>query len=101
MSLKIRLARTGKKNASAFRVVVSQTRTKRNGKFLDIVGSFNPVMGGKPTLDKNKIEEWVKKGAGITEPVKQMLDGKYKYVKYSPKSEKEEAKAEAPAEAEK
>ena len=86
MSIKIRLARTGKKNATAFRVVVSQTRTKRNGKFLDILGNFNPAVAEKPAIDKDKVDEWVKKGALVTDPVKKMLDGSYKYVKYSPKA---------------
>lgn len=89
MSIKIRLAKTGKKNAPAFKVVVAQTRTKRNGEFLDILGDFNPTMGGKPVIDRVKLEEWVKKGALITESVKKMIGGTYKYVKYNPKSEKE------------
>lgn len=88
MSIKIRLAKLGKKNAPAYKVVVSQTRAKRNGKFLAILGEFNPVMGGKPAIDKEKLDEWVKKGAQVTESVKQMLDGSYKYVKYNPKAEK-------------
>ncbi len=92
MSIKIRLAQIGKKNAPTFRVVVSQTRSKRNGKFLDILGDYNPLVGTKPTIDKAKIDEWVKKGALITESVKQMLDGAFKYVKYVPKKEKASVK---------
>ncbi|MFA5776392.1 MAG: 30S ribosomal protein S16 [Patescibacteria group bacterium] len=88
MSIKIRLAKTGKKNAPAYKVVVAQTRTKRNGKYLDILGDFNPTMGGKPVIDKAKLDEWVKKGALITDPVKKMIEGTYKYVKYNPKAEK-------------
>jgi small subunit ribosomal protein S16 len=88
MSIKIRLAKTGKKNAPAFKIVVAQTRTKRNGKYLDILGDYNPVMGGKPVIDKTKLDEWVKKGALITEPVKKMVEGTYKYEKYNPKAEK-------------
>ncbi|MBU1970578.1 30S ribosomal protein S16 [Patescibacteria group bacterium] len=95
MSIKIRLTKTGKKNAPAFRVVVSQTRTKRNGKFLDILGDFNPTMSDQPNIDRAKVDEWVKKGARITEPVQKMLSGTYKYEKYNPKAKaatKEEAK---------
>lgn len=94
MSLKIRLAKIGKKNAPAYKVVVAQTKSKRNGKFLDLLGDFNPTttgkstMGGKAVINKEKLDEWVKKGALITEPVKQMLEGTYKYVKYNPKAEK-------------
>ncbi len=94
MSLKIRLAKIGKKNAPAYKVVVAQTKSKRNGKFLDLLGDFNPTttgkstIGGKAVINKEKLDEWVKKGALITEPVKQMLAGTYKYVKYNPKAEK-------------
>ena len=89
MSIKIRLAKTGKKNAPAFRVVATQTRTKRNGEFLAVLGEYNPTMGGKPVIDTSAVEAWVKKGALLTEPVKQMLEGKYVYKKYNPKAEKE------------
>lgn len=88
MSVKIRLAKTGKKNAPAYKIVVAQTRTKRNGKYLDILGDFNPTMGGKPVIDKVKLDEWVKKGALLTESVKKMVEGTYKYLKYDPKAEK-------------
>lgn len=96
MSIKIRLARIGKKNAPTFRVVVSQTRSKRNGKFLDILGDFNPTMGGKPVVDKAKVDEWIKKGALVTDSVKSILAGTYKYAKYSPKAEKETSASEVP-----
>lgn len=88
MSIKIRLAKIGKRNAPAYKVVVSQTRAKRNGKFLDLLGEFNPIMGGKPIINKEKLDEWVKKGALVTDAVKQMLEGTYKYTKYNPKAEK-------------
>ncbi len=87
MSIKIRLAKTGKKNAPAFRIVVSQTRTKRNGKFLAVLGNFNPNAGGEPVIDRPAIDAWVKKGALLTEAVRKLLGGKYVYKKYDPKSE--------------
>jgi len=93
MSIKIRLAKTGKKNAPAFRVVATQTRTKRNGEFLAVLGEFNPAMGGKPVIDKSAVEVWIKKGGLLTEPVKQMLEGKYVYKKYNPKAKKEQKEA--------
>jgi small subunit ribosomal protein S16 len=89
MSIKIRLANTGKRNAPAFKIVVAQTRSKRNGKFLAILGDFNPTMGGKPVIDKSKLDEWVKKGALLTDSVKEMVEGTYKYIKYNPKATKE------------
>lgn len=89
MSIKIRLAKIGKKNAPAYKVVVAETRSKRNGKFLDILGDFNPTGIGKPVIDKVKLDAWVQKGALITDSVKEMLAGNYKYTKYNPKAEKE------------
>lgn len=98
MSIKIRLAKTGKKNAPAFRVVATQTRTKRNGEFLAVLGEYNPTMGGKPVIDKTAVEAWVKKGALLTNPVKQMLEGNYVYKKYNPKAEKADEKEVQPDE---
>lgn len=92
MSVKIRLAKTGKKNAPAYKIVVAQTRTKRNGKYLDILGDFNPTMGGKPVINKVKLDAWVKKGALLTDSVKEIVEGTYKYLKYNPKAEKEDIK---------
>ena len=94
MSIKIRLAQTGKKNAPAFKIVAAQTRTKRNGKFLDILGDFNPTISGKPTIDKVRLDVWVQKGALLTEPIKRMMEGTYKYTKYNPKAEKTEKEGE-------
>lgn len=88
MSIKIRLAKLGKKNAPAYKVVVAQTRSKRNGKFLDLLGEFNPVTDAKPTVNQVKLDQWIAKGAQITDAVKQMLEGTYKYAKYNPKAEK-------------
>jgi len=92
MSIKVRLAKTGKRNSPAYKIVVAQTRSKRNGKYLDILGDFNPTMGGKPVIDKIKLAEWVKKGALLTDSVKEMVEGTYKYSKYNPKAEKAEDK---------
>lgn len=88
MSIKIKLARTGKKNTPMFRVVVSQTKTKRNGRFLDVLGHFDPLVSKNIKINKEKLESWIKKGAELTNSVKKALDGNYVYTKYSPKIEK-------------
>lgn len=87
MSVKIRLSKFGKKNAPAYRIVVSTTRTKRDGKFLDIIGHFNPLMDKKPTIDAQKLNEWIKKGAQLTKAVKKMVEGTYEFKKYQPQKE--------------
>jgi len=85
MSVKIRLAKAGKKNAPTFKVVVVPTRSKRNGEFLDILGSFNPAVKNGIQIDRDKIAAWSTKGAKLTESVKKLLDNTYNYVKYEPK----------------
>ena len=100
MAVTIRLARIGKKNSPTYKVVVSNTRDKRNGKFLDILGFYNPIE--KPALievDKKKVEEWKKKGAQVSDAVDKILAGSYVYKKYNPKGDKKEEKNEAEASA--
>lgn len=90
MSITIRLTRTGRKNLPSYRVVVSNTRSKRDGKVLDIIGFYNPSM--KPIqfeLNKEKMQEWEKKGALKTEAVEKLINNKYEYIPYAPKSKKQ------------
>lgn len=91
MSVTIRLARIGKKNSPAYKVVVSNTRTKRNGEYLDVLGHFNP--SHNPSLleiDKVKLEDWMKKGALITASVEKLVKGEYKFEPYTRQNEKKE-----------
>ncbi len=89
MSVSIRLAKFGKKHAPSYRVVVTQTRTKRNGAFIDIIGHYNPSDSTKEfTLDKKIYEDWVSKGAIVSDAVKKLVEGTYEYKKYEPKKAK-------------
>lgn len=99
MSVSIRLSRTGRKNLPSYRVVVTQTRTKRDGKVLEIIGHFNP--SNTPAsfeIDKKKYEEWAGKGAIVSDAVKKLIEGNYEYTKYKPG--KVEKRPETPKEAE-
>jgi len=99
MSVTIRLTRTGRKNLPSYRVVATQTRTKRDGKFLDIIGFYNPsTVPASFDYDKKKFQEWVSKGAIVSDAVKKMVEGKYEYKKYKPGKEEEVEKTEAVAE---
>lgn len=103
MSVTIRLARIGRKNLPAYRIVVSNTRNKRNGRFIDSIGHFNPsVTPQEFKYDKDKFEKWVKDGALVTDSVQKLIDGKYNYVKYAPKQATKKAgggeKTETPKE---
>lgn len=97
MSVTIRLAKTGRKNLPSFRLVVTNTRSKRNGRFLDTIGSYNP--SDKPvlfTFDKEKLALWKERGALVTDSVNKLLEGKYEFKPYpSAKKVKAEAKKAA------
>jgi small subunit ribosomal protein S16 len=96
MSLTIRLSRIGRKNQPAYKLVVANTRSKRNGQAVDIIGHYNPYEPtDKFSYDKEKFEKWVKQGAFVTTAVSKLIENKYEYVKYDPKKIKEEKEAAA------
>jgi len=98
MSLTIRLARIGKKNQPAYKLVVSNTRDKRNGKYVDILGYFNPFDAEKKfSYNKEKFEKWRKNGALVTEAVTKLIENKYQFVKYDPKEIKAKKETEKTA----
>ena len=72
MSVSIKLSKTGKKNSAFYRIVVAPTRSARDGKNLGIIGNYNPQFKTHQ-LDKKLYDEWIKKGAIVTEGVKKIL----------------------------
>ena len=74
MSVKIRLTKTGRKHQVSFRLVAQDTRSPRDGKFLEVLGYFNPF--NKPTLKvkKERVDYWMQKGAKPTEAVTKLLE---------------------------
>lgn len=101
--LKIRLKRLGAKKAPAYRIIVINSTTKREGKPIQELGHYNPktkVM----KLDKETALEWIKKGAQPTETVQFLIDNCNKdgSLNYKPKKDKKlSKKAIAKLEAEK
>ena len=74
MAAKIRLARVGSKKNPIYRVVVADSRAPRDGRFIEIVGRYNPQT--EPSLidlDEAKIKDWVEKGAQPTNSVKRLM----------------------------
>lgn len=70
--VKIRLARGGQKKRPYFHVVATDSRSSRDGKFIERLGFYNPSAKGqevKLSLDTAKIEAWVKTGAQVSERV--------------------------------
>lgn len=86
MSITIRLAKTGKRNAPTYKIVVLNTRDKRNGKFLDTLGNVNPLKSPlEINIDENKLKEWKSRGAIEAQVIKKLTNKSYKFEKYNPK----------------
>lgn len=76
MAVVIRLARVGSKHEPRYRITVADSRRYVTGKFIEILGSYNPLAKGqekKVTLNTEKYNDWVKKGAQPTGRVKHVV----------------------------
>lgn len=74
MSVKIRLARHGAKKAPYYRVVIADERSRRDGRFIEIVGRYNPrTEPSTVELDLEKIDAWIAKGAQATEAASKLI----------------------------
>ena len=77
MAAKIRLARVGSKKNPIYRVVVADSRSPRDGKFIEIVGRYNPqTQPSTIELDEEKVHDWIAKGAQPTDSVKRLMKAK-------------------------
>ena len=78
MSLKIRLSRGGAKKRPFYRLVVADSRMPRDGRFIERLGTFDPLKAKddatRVVLDAERAKEWVAKGAQATDRVARMLD---------------------------
>jgi len=76
MSVKIRLTRTGRKNLALWRVAVFDTRTRRDGRYLENLGTYDPNQPkaeDKVKIDKARYDHWVSHGALPTAAVARIL----------------------------
>ena len=74
MAVKIRLRRMGAKKAPFYRIVVADSRYPRDGRFIEEIGTYNPV--ATPTevkVDAEKAKQWIANGARPTDTVKALL----------------------------
>jgi small subunit ribosomal protein S16 len=78
MPLKIRLSRGGAKKRPFYRVVVADSRMPRDGRFIERLGTFDPLKAkdseGRIVLDQDKAKVWIAKGAQPTDRVARLLD---------------------------
>lgn len=72
MSVKIRLSRVGKKNAPIYRIIVTDSRKKRDGMFIENLGTYNPTKHEIIQYDVQRLDYWVSKGAIISDAVKKI-----------------------------
>lgn len=74
MAVKIRLTRLGRKKMPYYRIVVADIEAKRDGKFLDIVGTYDPLKDpAEINFDTEKLQSWLAQGAKPTTTVKSLI----------------------------
>jgi len=91
MAVSIRLRREGAKNSPYYKVVVADRRSPRDGKFIEIIGTYDPKIPGRnSTLKIDRVEYWISKGAQPSDTVRSLIK----------KNKKATATAQPPAKAE-
>lgn len=95
--VKIRLARLGDKKSPFYRVIVADSRSSRDGKFIEVVGTYNPLVEENGlNLKEDRIKEWLANGAQPTDTARALIEKagilEHKAVKkvYKQKTEKKE-----------
>ncbi len=77
MALKIRLARAGSKKRPYYHIVVADARSPRDGRFIEAIGSWNPLLprdGDRVKIDEDRVRHWLGNGATPTDRVLRFLD---------------------------
>ncbi|MBR0490956.1 MAG: 30S ribosomal protein S16 [Clostridia bacterium] len=73
--VKIRLQRQGKKKAPFYHIVVADSKSPRDGKIIEQIGTYDPMTEPATIkLDKEKVEKWIKNGAKPTDTVKYLIE---------------------------
>ena len=73
--VKIRLQRQGKKKAPFYHIVVADSKSPRDGKIIEQIGTYNPMTEpSELVLDREKVAQWIKNGAKPTETVKRLIE---------------------------
>jgi small subunit ribosomal protein S16 len=75
MAVRIRLTRKGRKKQPFYRIVVADSQAPRDGKFLDIVGTYDPMQDPAAIrLNTEKLQDWMGRGAKPSQTVKTLID---------------------------
>ncbi len=98
MSVSIRLRREGAKNRPYYKVVVADSRSPRDGKFIEIIGTYDPkVEGENSTIQLDRAEHWISHGAQASDTVRSLLKKNKARAETSPDQAGEAAPAKAPS----
>ncbi|HEV8472075.1 MAG TPA: 30S ribosomal protein S16 [Methylomirabilota bacterium] len=74
MAVSIRLRREGSNKRPRYRVVVADSRSPRDGRFIEVIGHYNPVTNPpQVTIDRSRAEAWIAKGAQASNTVKKLI----------------------------
>ncbi len=76
MAVKIRLSRLGKKNRPYWRIVATEERSKRDGAFLEDLGTYDPIKHQLLQVHRERIQDWIAKGALCSATVAKLLKTK-------------------------
>ena len=88
MAVSIRLRREGTKNRPYYRVVVADSRSPRDGKFIEIIGTYDPKQTGQnSSFSVERAEYWIGKGAQPSDTVRSLIKKQKKMVAAEPASE--------------
>lgn len=89
MAVKLRLKRMGSKAKPFYRIVAADSRSPRDGRFLEVVGTYDPVKGSdKVTVSEEKVLKWLNNGAIPTDTVKNLFTKAGIMKKYAESKEK-------------
>ena len=74
MAVKIRLKRMGSKQKPFYRIVAADSRSPRDGRFIETLGTYNPIVKeNNVTVDEEKVAKWIQNGAQPTDTVRSLL----------------------------
>jgi small subunit ribosomal protein S16 len=74
--VKIRLSRGGRKKLPVYRVVITEARTKRDGKFIEIIGQYKPLGEKLFEVDEGRYNYWIEHGAQPSERITKLMEEK-------------------------
>ena len=95
MAVSIRLRREGAKNRPYYRVVVTDSRSPRDGKFIEIIGTYDPKLTGQnSSFSVERAEYWISKGAQPSDTVRSLIKKQKKTAAVPPASEAERESSE-------